>query len=52
MIRRADRIIVLKDGRVAEAGSREALLAKNGIYARFHEIQFGHTAEMVGRGGP
>lgn len=43
MIRKVDRIIVLNDGRVAEAGTHEALLAKHGIYARFHEIQFGRT---------
>ena len=47
MIRWADRIIVLNDGRVAEAGTPEALLVKDGIYARFHEIQFGNTAALV-----
>jgi ATP-binding cassette, subfamily B, bacterial len=50
MIRRADRIIVLQDGRVAEAGSRDALLSKGGIYARFHEIQFGHRPALVSGG--
>ena len=47
MIRRADRIVVLKDGRVAEVGTHGALLDKDGMYARFHEIQFGHKAAPV-----
>ncbi len=32
-IERADRIIVLADGRVVESGTREQLLAKGGLYA-------------------
>jgi ATP-binding cassette subfamily B protein/subfamily B ATP-binding cassette protein MsbA len=40
-IRRADRIIVLKDGRMAESGTHTELLARNGIYARFHKLQSG-----------
>ncbi|MFC5469298.1 ABC transporter ATP-binding protein [Cohnella suwonensis] len=32
-IRRADRILVLKDGRLAESGSHEELLEKRGLYS-------------------
>lgn len=32
-IRNADNIIVLKDGKVAEEGTHDDLLAKNGVYA-------------------
>jgi subfamily B ATP-binding cassette protein MsbA len=38
-IERADRIIVLSGGKVAEAGRHEELLAHNGIYARLHSMQ-------------
>jgi ATP-binding cassette, subfamily B, bacterial len=40
-VRRADRIVVLKRGRVVEAGSHDELLNREGLYARFHKIQFG-----------
>jgi ATP-binding cassette subfamily B protein len=38
-IRHADRIFVLQDGRVAEQGTHEELLAHNGIYRRVYELQ-------------
>ena len=31
----ADQIIVISDGRIAEKGTHERLLAENGIYTRF-----------------
>ena len=34
-----DRILYLKDGVIAEEGTHEELLAKNGGYARLFEIQ-------------
>lgn len=36
-----DRIVVLNRGRVAEIGTHEELLAKNGIYRRIYDIQNG-----------
>jgi ATP-binding cassette subfamily B protein len=35
----ADRIIVLHDGSVVEAGSHDDLLAKGGIYATLFNLQ-------------
>ena len=39
-IRSADKIVVLDQGRVAEEGTHEALLAKGGLYAQLHALQF------------
>ncbi len=36
-----DRIIVMADGRIAESGSHEELLARNGLYAMFWNRQSG-----------
>jgi len=38
-IRKADMIYVVNEGRVAEAGNHERLLAQNGLYSRLVELQ-------------
>ncbi|MDO9218868.1 MAG: lipid ABC transporter permease/ATP-binding protein, partial [Lacisediminimonas sp.] len=39
-IERADRIVVLVDGRIVETGSHAVLLAQNGVYASLYRLQF------------
>ncbi len=39
-INRADKIVVMDNGEVAEQGSRRELLANDGLYKRLHSIQF------------
>ena len=39
-IENADRIVVLDKGEIVEGGSHAQLLARGGVYARLHRIQF------------
>lgn len=39
-IRDADKIVVIDDGKVVEAGNHEKLLSENGTYARLYNTQF------------
>ncbi len=36
-----DRIVVMQEGRIAEIGTHESLLAKGGLYARYWNRQSG-----------
>ena len=48
-VRRANCILVLKDGQSVERGNHQELLARGNVYAHLHEVQFG---TRTGRGSP
>jgi len=39
-VQRAERILVIDDGRIVERGTHEALLAEDGVYAQLYRTQF------------
>ena len=50
----ADLILVLQDGRVAELGSHDELMEKNGLYREIYDLQMaGEDRELLfsGEGG-
>ncbi len=46
-IRKADKIVVLDRGRIAETGTHEELVNHGGIYRRLHELQFLDTGVAI-----
>ena len=44
---RADRILVMDNGRIVEEGSHTELVARGGLYARLARLQFEHGAEAL-----
>lgn len=48
-IQRADRIVVLDDGRIAQQGTHHELLGQGGIYRRLYDIQFAGLPEKAPR---
>ncbi|MEV1242124.1 ABC transporter ATP-binding protein [Nonomuraea sp. NPDC049750] len=47
-IREADEILVVQDGRIAERGRHEELLARGGLYAELYRTQFSASDSPVG----
>ena len=39
-VQNADQILVLDEGQIIEQGRHDELLARNGIYAGFYQMQF------------
>jgi len=46
-IRHAHQIVVINEGVVAENGTHEELMARNGIYAKLHRTQFDANSDKV-----
>jgi len=46
-IKNATRIVVFENGRIAEEGSHEELLAEDGIYAKIYRTQFKEQEELL-----
>ncbi len=49
-VRDADQILVVRDGRIAERGRHEELLAAGGLYAELYRTQFRDQGSPDGRG--
>ena len=45
---KADRILVLDEGRIVEEGTHSSLVRKGGVYARLAKLQFDHGAQAFG----
>ncbi|MEO4000759.1 ABC transporter transmembrane domain-containing protein [Mesorhizobium sp. CAU 1732] len=46
---KADRILVMDQGRIVEEGTHQSLVAQGGVYARLAQLQFDHGAAAFGR---
>ncbi|TNC73121.1 ABC transporter ATP-binding protein [Rubellimicrobium roseum] len=44
-VRDADKIVVIDRGQMADEGTHEELLARGGLYAELHRLQFGETED-------
>jgi ABC-type multidrug transport system fused ATPase/permease subunit len=46
-VRRADRIVVIENGTIADVGAHEDLMNKLGTYRRLYELQFADADQKL-----
>jgi subfamily B ATP-binding cassette protein MsbA len=46
-VEHADRIMVLKHGRIVEIGTHAELIRRQGVYAELHRLQFTAETELI-----
>ena len=46
-VRRCDRIVVLRDGAIAESGTLPELLQRDGLFAEYYRTQFAPEEDEV-----
>jgi ABC-type multidrug transport system fused ATPase/permease subunit len=46
-VERADRIFVVRDGRIVQQGSHSSLVHRHGLYAELHAARFGQTGDAA-----
>lgn len=50
-VRQADLIVVLDEGRIAETGTHDELLARDGLYKQIYDVQFSDDEQRLVRNG-
>jgi ATP-binding cassette, subfamily B, bacterial MsbA len=50
-VRRADRIVVIESGTIADIGTHEELMGRLGLYRKLHEMQFADLEPVAVNGG-
>jgi ABC-type multidrug transport system fused ATPase/permease subunit len=51
-VKRADEVLVIEGGRIAERGTHAELIARDGHYRRIYDVQMRDQDELLARGYP
>jgi len=50
-VKRADEVLVVEGGRIAERGTHADLISRDGHYRRIYDVQMRDQDELIARGG-